>query len=104
MMNSTNLQTADYLDILFDGRNKDYGAYQLQRNYNKRLSTAVGIVLLLCLVVVVSGMLANNGKQAVSGPVIQDSVVLTQVDQSPCTACRTNTIYCSGYCAKHGCN
>ncbi|HVU95961.1 MAG TPA: TonB family protein [Puia sp.] len=44
---------ADVLDIVFDGRNKEYGAYELRRSYNRRLVKAIGItssVLLLFFV------------------------------------------------------
>jgi outer membrane transport energization protein TonB (TC 2.C.1.1.1) len=37
MMDATKLLQADILDIVFDGRNKAYGAYELRRAYNKRL-------------------------------------------------------------------
>lgn len=32
---------ASVLDIIFDGRNKDYGAYLLRKEYNRRLKTAM---------------------------------------------------------------
>lgn len=37
---------SDILDILFEGRNKDYGAYSLRRNYNGRLTKALSAMLL----------------------------------------------------------
>lgn len=44
---------SDALDILFEHRNKQYGAYELRRAYPKRLITAIGgmgvLVLLACL-------------------------------------------------------
>lgn len=40
---------SDILDILFEGRNKDYGAYSLRRNYNGRLIKALSAMLLLVL-------------------------------------------------------
>lgn len=46
-MNQTNLLTADILDILFEGRNKAYGAYELRKQYQKRLYIAVSSMLLL---------------------------------------------------------
>ena len=36
-MEPNKLLTADFLDILFERMNKDYGAYQLRKNYSKRL-------------------------------------------------------------------
>lgn len=44
-MNSNELLNADILDILFDNRNKQYGAYVLRKDYNKRMSIALGISL-----------------------------------------------------------
>jgi protein TonB len=40
------LLRADYLDILFDGRNKDYGGYELRRKYADRARRATAMVLL----------------------------------------------------------
>jgi len=55
-MEKNKILNADFLDILFDGRNKEYGAYELRRNYEKRLRNALlftaGIVILIFLTVV----------------------------------------------------
>jgi protein TonB len=39
-MDSNKILSADLLDILFEGKNKDYGAYQLRKTYNNRLGIA----------------------------------------------------------------
>jgi len=39
------LLTADYLDIIFDQRNKEYGGYELRRTYNRRLKKAAAMAL-----------------------------------------------------------
>lgn len=39
--------SSDYLDILYDGRNKHYGSYELRRNYPKRMRNAVLFLLTL---------------------------------------------------------
>src|SRR5690554_4142090 len=36
---------ADYLDILFEGKNKDYGGYILRKNYKKRMLISVFIAI-----------------------------------------------------------
>ena len=50
-METNKILKASYLDILFDGRNKEYGAYDLRKTYNRRISialiTTVVIILLL---------------------------------------------------------
>lgn len=38
---------SDLLDILFDNRNKQYGAYELRRHYENRMRWGVGTMLLL---------------------------------------------------------
>ena len=45
IMTSNEILKADVLDILFDNRNKQYGAYTLRKNYNSRLGIALGISL-----------------------------------------------------------
>lgn len=42
---------ADVLDIVFDNRNKAYGAYILRKYYDKRLANSLGIMLLIVAVV-----------------------------------------------------
>ena len=50
-MDVNKILSADVLDIIFDGRNKEYGAYDLRKTYNKRMVTAlVGTAALLALV------------------------------------------------------
>jgi protein TonB len=43
-----------YLDIIFKGRNKEYGAYELRTNYDKRLYIALSITIVLCLSIILS--------------------------------------------------
>lgn len=43
---------ADFLEILFEGRNKKYGAYTLRREYNKRIGRAVITTFVLLLIFV----------------------------------------------------
>lgn len=54
-MTSKEILKADVLDILFDNRNKNYGAYILRKYYNNRLGIAlagmIGFVLIVILVV-----------------------------------------------------
>lgn len=45
-MENITLLRADYLDIIYNNRNKFYGGYELRRNYNSRLKRAGGFVAL----------------------------------------------------------
>ena len=58
-MDINKILTADILDIIFEGRNKEYGAYELRKTYNKRLITAVVSMLAICLLVFLSTILAK---------------------------------------------
>jgi periplasmic protein TonB len=79
-MNSNQILTADVLDIIFEGRNKNYGAYELRKTYNKRLITALisaGVFVALFF----SGYLfAKNNKSEVA-PIFVDSVFLADVKE-----------------------
>lgn len=46
-MITQDILTADVLDIVFDNRNKAYGAYTLRKYYNKTLVNALGMMLAL---------------------------------------------------------
>ena len=49
-MEANKILDADILDIIFDGKNKAYGAYQLRKTYNGRMVKAliaVGVLLFL---------------------------------------------------------
>ncbi|HWB91357.1 MAG TPA: energy transducer TonB [Puia sp.] len=46
-MEANKILKSDLLDIIFDHRNKEYGAYQLRKGYNKRLLTALTGVALI---------------------------------------------------------
>ena len=51
-MSATNIYSNDFLDILFDGRNKEYGAYDLRRSQDRRLRNAVIGTASLALVII----------------------------------------------------
>lgn len=40
-MDSAKALQSDFLDILFEGRNKEYGAYELRKKYDKRVRNAI---------------------------------------------------------------
>jgi protein TonB len=72
-MEVNKILTADVLDIIFEGRNKEYGAYDLRKTYNKRLITALigtaAVILLLFIGYFLSNL--NDGKEK-KAMVVQD--------------------------------
>ena len=59
-MEANKIMSADILDILFEGRNKDYGAYELRKSYNKRMIRALIIMLVVCLLIFVGSAIAKK--------------------------------------------
>ena len=65
-MDINKILSADILDIVFEGRNKEYGAYDLRKTYNKRLTIALGSLALLLILLYGGYLLAgvvNSGKK-----------------------------------------
>jgi len=75
-MDSAKILKSNFLDILFDGRNKEYGAYDLRKQYDKRVRNSIlGTASLFILIL--GGYLINNYVQAEEAkkpkkPVIQE--------------------------------
>jgi protein TonB len=66
-MDINKIASADILDILFDGRNKEYGAYQLRKTYNRRIRNALIATIAICALLIAGTFLANSsGKEKVA--------------------------------------
>jgi periplasmic protein TonB len=62
---------ADVLDIIFENRNKSYGAYALRKFYNNRLYKALGAMF--GFVILLSSFTLFKGKSKFTGDLIKDS-------------------------------
>ncbi|MBY0534330.1 MAG: TonB family protein [Chitinophagaceae bacterium] len=71
-MDVNKILSADILDIIFEGRNKEYGAYDLRKTYNKRLATALIATAALCLLLFVGYILSNTLANQKKEVVVQD--------------------------------
>lgn len=58
-MEVNKIMSADILDIIFEGRNKEYGAYELRKTYNKRLTVSLVTMAALCLLLFGGYLLSN---------------------------------------------
>lgn len=61
-MEKMQILTADLLEIIFDGRNKNYGAYDLRKSYSRRMVYALAGTALICLLFIVGNLLASKSK------------------------------------------
>lgn len=71
-MELNKILSADILDILFDGRNKDYGAYDLRKTYNKRIKISLVGMVLVCATFLVGSLVANSSKKGKAEIVVAD--------------------------------
>ena len=58
-MEANKILGADVLDIIFEGKNKEYGAYQLRKSYKKTLTKAL-IITGSALLLILGGMALAN--------------------------------------------
>ncbi len=79
-MDVNKILTADFLDLIFDGRNKEYGAYDLRKTYNKRITYALIGTFIICALLLVGSIIANTTKKAKAEIIVQD-VSLENVQQ-----------------------
>jgi protein TonB len=80
-MNPSKLQSSDYLDILFEGRNKKYGGYELRRNYPRRVKRSLLVLAGIALAVAAYGMV--NNKEPVKLERVKPIVVETTIIEPP---------------------
>ena len=84
-MDVNKILTADVLDIIFDGRNKQYGAYDLRKTYNDRLKKALlltaGLALLIFLTSVFAGMRKKNASDEID--VIDTQMAEVKKNEAP---------------------
>lgn len=79
-MTSKEILSADVLDILFENRNKLYGAYTLRKNYNNRLGIALGISLgfIFLLIILFMPGAVSNEKSAVEGNYVVKPIAIPE--------------------------
>ena len=79
-MDINKILTADFLDIVFDGRNKEYGAYDLRKTYNQRIK--VGMIGMLGLTIILSlGAILSNSIKKQQAEVVAVDLSLENVQE-----------------------
>lgn len=59
-MEPNKILKSELLDIIFEGRNKDYGAYDLRKTYNRRIRLALASTVVVILLILVGSAIANK--------------------------------------------
>ncbi len=80
-MEPSKILTADLLDLLFEDRNKEYGAYTLRKTYNKRITRALIITASVALLAIGGSLLASELTPKSDSKLKIDEVTLADVKQ-----------------------
>lgn len=81
-MESNKIMQTDLLDIVFENRNKSYGAYELRTQYNRRLSSALIATGVVTVLLVAGTAFASKTKlHRTAGTVIIDDVSLVKTKE-----------------------
>ncbi|MCB9231603.1 MAG: TonB family protein [Bacteroidia bacterium] len=78
-MKKNDVILADLNEIIFEGRNKNYGGYVIRKDHNKYLATGLAIVMSLLLLYVI-WFLSNRQLNPVSGPDLSGLITLMEVN------------------------
>jgi protein TonB len=81
-METNKILSADVLDILFDGRNKEYGAYTLRKGYNGRLGRSLLVMGGVVVVLFMMSFVTRKGPHGVK-PAAPDVVTLSIAPDHP---------------------
>ena len=81
-MQTNAILSAPLIDLIFDGRNKEYGAYELRRTYSRRIFFSLFLTLLLVILAVAATLLTNNTSKKVKQYKMKTVVELTSVPQT----------------------
>ena len=79
MTNDINLTSQEWLDIIFEGKNKDYGAYTLRSDSPKRHSVAFIVVAAAAVLTILSASLINTYNQNKRKEKITDVVQMSDI-------------------------
>lgn len=78
-MEANKILNTNLLDIIFEGRNKEYGAYELRKNANWRLIKALIGMAIVTLVLFLISILSNQGNEGKKQAMVVTDVQLEEV-------------------------
>lgn len=72
MAKDVDLSSSEWIDLIFEGKNKEFGAYELRKASGKRHNKAMIVILIVLLVVALLGLLANTVLQRAEANITED--------------------------------
>lgn len=82
-MNRNPILKTDILDIIFENRNKAYGAYTLRKFYPNRLKRALGFMLIIASAFAVFTLLPEKQRELITSPYTFDEPEFTDIITEP---------------------
>lgn len=82
-MTNKEILRANLLDIIFENRNKEYGAYALRNEYDRRLLKALGIGLGLVVLLIVINFLKTSNTNRNYKPDEKTGLIITKINLDP---------------------
>jgi protein TonB len=80
-MDANKILGADLIDLVFEGRNKSYGAYELRTGYNTRLRNALLLTVAFALLILLLSFISSLDLGAKKGQVQIKEVQLEEIKQ-----------------------
>jgi protein TonB len=80
-MEANRILSSSLLDLVFDNRNKEYGAYYLRATYPQRIKRALIFVFIFLLLIIAGTLLASKLTPSASTDLIVNDFVLQQVQE-----------------------
>ena len=71
-MDINKIMSADILDIIFEGKNKEYGAYELRKTYNHRIIIAIVAMVAVCLLLIIGQLIAKSSDGDMTKILVKD--------------------------------
>jgi len=80
-MEANKILSADILDLIFEDRNKDYGAYDLRKTYNRRITRALIITASIAILAIGGSILASTLNSQNDKKFKQQEITLQDIKQ-----------------------
>lgn len=80
-MDANKILSSNLLDLVFENRNKEYGAYDLRKTYNKRIWLALIITCSIALLAFVGVIIANSAKEEESTLEVKEEMTIQDIKQ-----------------------
>lgn len=80
-MEPNKILSASLIDVIFDGRNKEYGAYELRKTDSQRTKVALSVTIAVVALALCGATLANSFKKSERRNNETPGIILTDVEE-----------------------